>query len=499
VIISRWVVIGTLLLVSHATAQSHVAIQATQNIHVSASVEHAIQIDGVKDNMKCDDAGNIYTPANRGYSSIYGSVVKIMSDGKEFRQFSLDSAPHLVAGNVEDFEIVDHGLYVLAREVTKSSDLGVPLEFGLTYILRFGAAGNLEKQTKLNSDFGGAKPTGLAVLKGENFLVTSYSLGSDEKERLIVSVFTSDGSLKRNIPISGDGTQASNGKSVRSMSVFRPMTVKAGGLIFVLRGSTREPMYVFSEKGDMIRAVKLQAADMEFSSPTISGSQLIVHQHQPAPPESVGIRVLTESPLDVFPVFDLDTGAIVHQFEWRHSGELACYDRTSLTLMHMENGYEIIRAEPVKETKRQPTQSPDAPIQLALRWIVSCADNAQSVPMRGDLAAERYCFSEGSLADQDDVESAAVYDGYLRDPGLSLTFAPDRAEKLRKSTLAKIGDVLGVVIDGNLVFKAVVRDAIGRDAVITASGTTREELENWVARLNAGALRRGGKRYASKH
>jgi len=57
--------IGTLLLVPPAEAQSHVAIQATQNIHVSASVEHAIQVDGVKDNVRCDDSGNIYTPASR--------------------------------------------------------------------------------------------------------------------------------------------------------------------------------------------------------------------------------------------------------------------------------------------------------------------------------------------------------------------------------------------------------------------------------------------------
>ena len=210
------------------------------------------------------------------------------------------------------------------------------------------------------------------------------------------------------------------------------------------------------------------------------------------------MRVLTETPLEVFPVFDLDTGAVVQQFEWRHGGELACYDRTTLTLMHLGNGYEIIRAEPVKETKHQPTRPPDAPIQLALRWIVSCTDDAQSVPMRGDLAAERYCLSEGSLADQDDVESAGVYDGDPHGSGLSLTFTPDSGEKLRKATLAKIGDELGVLIDRTLVFKAVLRDAIGRDAVITTSGTAGEELRNWVARLNAGAQRRGGKKYASK-
>jgi hypothetical protein len=498
VTIPDWAVIGALLLVSPAKAQSHVAIKATQNIRVAAAVEHAIQIDGVKDNMRCDDAGNIYTPANRGYSSAYGSVVKIMADGKHFREFSLDNVPHLAAGHVEDFEITDHGLYVLAREVTKSSNLGEPVEFGSAYILRFGATGNLEQQARLNTDFGGAKPAGLAVLKREEFLVASYSLTSDGKARLFASVFTSDGSLKRTVPISGDGTQASNSRSVCSISVLRPMTVKAGGLIFVLRGSTREPMYVFSDRGEMIRTVKLQAADVEFSSPTISGNQLIVHQHQPAPPESVRVRVLPDLPLEVFPIFDLDTGAMVQQFEWRHGGELACYDRKALTLMHLGDGYEIIRAEPVKETKPQPAQLSDAPIQLALRWIVPCGDDAQSVPMRGDLAAERYCLSEGRLADQDDVESASIYDGDPPRLGLSLTFTPDSAQKLRKATLAKIGDELGVVLDGSLVFRAVLRDAIGRDAVITTSGTTGEELKNWVARLNAGAQRRASKKDASK-
>jgi len=45
---------------------------------------------------------------------------------------------------------------------------------------------------------------GLAVLEREEFLVTSYSLTSDDKARLFVSVFASDGSLKRTVPISGD-------------------------------------------------------------------------------------------------------------------------------------------------------------------------------------------------------------------------------------------------------------------------------------------------------
>jgi hypothetical protein len=357
-----------LVVASTVLAQSHVPIKVTQNVHLSASVEHAIQVDGIKDRMRCDAAHNIYVPANRGYSSAWGSVVEIVAGGKQFHSFSLDGVPNLDTGHVEDFEVTNSGsVYVLAREVRKYSNLQVPVEFGSAYILRFSPTGRLEGQTKLNTDFGDEKPAGLAVLQRENFLVTSYSYASDKKVRMFVNIFLSDGSLKRKSPTSANETQASNDGSVASMSVIRPMTVKAAGLIFVLRGSTRDPMYVFSDNGELTRTVRLQAMDVEFTSPKILGNHLVIHQVRPHRPSG---SVLTEPDLNVFPVFDLDSGALVKQFEWRQRGELACYDGSTLTFMQQgldypaNNYYAIIDAQPISATEppretHSGTASPD--------------------------------------------------------------------------------------------------------------------------------------------
>ena len=171
--IQHWSTLSALALASTVFAQSPVPIKGIRNVRLSASVEHAIRVDGIKDSMRCDAVRDIYVPANRGYSSAWGSIVEIMADGKQFRSFSLDNVPHLGTGHAEDFEITDRGgLYVLAREVRKYSDVKVPVEFGSTYVLRFSPTGELEAQTQLNTDFGHVTPANLAVLKDGSFLLT---------------------------------------------------------------------------------------------------------------------------------------------------------------------------------------------------------------------------------------------------------------------------------------------------------------------------------------
>jgi len=492
--IRRWGILSALAITSTVLAQSHVPIKGTQNVRVSASVEQAIRVEGLKDRMRCDATHDIYVPANRGYSSAWGSVVEIMADGKQFHSFSLDDIPNLETGHVEDFEITDRGgLYVLAREVRKYSESQVPVDFGSTYILRFSPAGTVEEQTKLNMDFGDAKPTGFAVLKGGSFLVASYSYTSDKKVRMFVNIFSSDGSLKRRASISGEGTQASNSGSVGSMSVIRPMTVKSGGLIFVLRGSTRDAIYVFSDSGELTRTVRLQATNVEFTSPKISGNRLIVHREDPPRPSG---SVLTEPDLDVFPVFDLDSGALVQQYEWRQRGELACYDGTTLTVMQQdsdgpaESYYSIINAQPASENRVQLSPPPTAAIKLEFRWIVSCTDEALSVPLRSDEAARRYCLSENSVVDQGDIASASIFVDALKQSGLKLNFTPEGSAKLREATIAKYGASLGIVIDGDLVLNVKVMGSLADDAVITGAAVHKEELLDWVARLNAEARKR---------
>ena len=488
------------MIASTVSAQSNVPIKGTQNVHLSASVEHAIQVDGIKDRMRCDAAHNIYVPANRGYSSAWGSVVEIMAGGKQFHNFSLDGVPNLETGHVEDFEVAKNGsVYVLAREVRKYSDVQVPVEFGSTYILRFSPSGKLEGQSKLKTDFGDERPSGLAVLRGENFLVTSYSYTSDKKVRMFVNIFLSGGSLKGKVPLSANGTQASNAGSVASMSVIRPMTVMSAGLIFVLRGSTRDPMYVFSDNGELIRTVRLQATDVEFTSPKVLGNQLVVHQVRVHRPSG---SVLTVPDLNVFPVFDLDSGALVKQFEWRQRGELACYDGNTLTFMQQgldwpaKNYYAVIDAQPTSTTEPPHRHPSGTPIKLELRWIVSCTDETPSVPLRGDEAASRYCLSETLIVDQNDVDSASTYLDGLNRPGLKLVFTPGGAEKLHEATIAGKDAELGFVIDGDLVLKTIVVQPVGREAAISGAGLDKDELLDWVTRLNAEAEKRAKRKSA---
>jgi hypothetical protein len=71
-----------------------------------------------------------------------------------------------------------------------------------------------------------------------------------------------------------------------------------------------------------------------------------------------------------------------------------------------------------------------------------------------------------------------------------LTFTPEGSESLRRATGERIGEELGIVIDGELVFHAVIVEPFGHEAVITCVGLSREELSGWVTRLNAKARRR---------
>jgi hypothetical protein len=75
-------VIALLCVASGAHSQEHVSIKGTQNIRLSDPVKEAVAMGGVKDQMRCDTAHNIYMPVNRDYSSAYGSIVKVTADGK---------------------------------------------------------------------------------------------------------------------------------------------------------------------------------------------------------------------------------------------------------------------------------------------------------------------------------------------------------------------------------------------------------------------------------
>ena len=480
-----------------ALAQSHIPIRGTKNTHLGSRVLDAVAMGGVKDTMTCDAAQNIYMPANRSYSSAHGSVVEVMADGKEFRSFSLDSVPGLVRGHIEDFELIEGGgLYVLAREVTKYSDLEVPIAFGSTYLLKYSPLGKLENRTKLNADFGAMEPTALSILKGKDVLVAGYLLSPNNTIELFVDLFSSEGALKKAIPLSNEGMRASNADTVSSMSILRPMTMKSGGLVFVLRGSTREPMYVFSESGELRGTVKLQATDVEFSSPKIYSGELVVHQ------DAVSAKSgnPSERGLQIFLVFDLGSGALVKQFEWRQQGELACYDEKGLTIVHQGldypagNYWAIVHAQPASTVQVRQTRPSDADITLQIRWVVPCSDATDSLPLHGDEGAREYCVTPGSVVDELDIDSASSEVDIRSQADFRLTLTPEGAQKLKRATRAQEDAVLGLVIDGELVLQSRVKEPLEHEIVISGGQLDGGELNSWVARLNAKAQKRAQKK-----
>src|SRR6202011_975078 len=97
------------------------------------------------------------------------------------------------------------------------------------------------------------------------------------------------------------------------------------------------------------------------------------------------------------------------------------YNQNGLVLMQQgldfpaHSYYAIINALPVSARESVPSPPPAAAIKLELRWIVLCADESHSLPLRGADAANRYCLSERPVVDQGDIESAGTYiDGLNR-------------------------------------------------------------------------------------
>ena len=152
-----------------------------------------------------------------------------------------------------------------------------------------------------------------------------------------------------------------------------------------------------------------------------------------------------------------------------------------------ESHIPIKAAAPKKPKQSRPA---DGDIALQLRWIVPCSDEAHSLPLRGDEAARNYCLAKNALADESDIDAASSYVDPSNQPTLRLTFTPEGSERLRRASGERAGEELGVLIDGELVFNVVVVEPFGHKAIITCIGLSREELSDWVRRLNAKARRR---------
>jgi hypothetical protein len=329
------VLLSVVMLLVTVTPALDLQLTITKKTKFKGDLEDLVVFGGIKE-MTCDANGNIFSPSTRKYSSAENAIVRFPHDASSFTKFSIDSLESLEAGTITDFELAPNGeLFVLARKVLKYSNVEVPIEFGKNFILHYDRSGKVLSQLNLKLDTDNFLPTGFALLKGGEFLVVGYRL---EKSNtfLIAESFLSTGTLKTRVNLNPNGTKTSKGKTVASPRVFHPAAIKAHGLIYVLRGTTTEPIYVLSESGQLMKSIQLSPADIEFDSPKILGNELIVREHppSPSPDPSTGIIEVTHPTRINLPIFSMETGKVTDRYFWYNdTAGLACATPASLTLI----------------------------------------------------------------------------------------------------------------------------------------------------------------------
>jgi hypothetical protein len=322
-----------ILLLVTVTPALDLQLTVTKKTALKGELEDLVVFGGIKE-MVCDSNGNIFSPSTRKYSSANNGIVRFTHDASSFTKFPIDSVESLENGTITDFELVPNGeLFVLARQVLKYSNVEVPIEFGKNFILHYDHSGKVLSQLQLKLDTDNFSPTGFALLKGGEFLVVGYRLEKG-KTFLIAEDFLSTGTLKTRVNLNPNGTKTSKGKTVESPRVFHPTAIKAQGLIYVLRGTTTEPIYVLSESGQFLKSIQLKPFDIEFDSPKILGNGLIVREHPPFSNESTGIIERAHRPLVNLPIFDMQTGEVTDRYIWyNETAGLACATSSSLTFI----------------------------------------------------------------------------------------------------------------------------------------------------------------------
>jgi hypothetical protein len=354
----RRLCIATLIaaLAASATSPTEIKLAITKKVPLNGELEDLVTF-GLLEEMSCDSDGNIFSPSTRKYSSANNAVVRFTHDATSYTKFSIDALTHLSGGTIIDFDLEPSGeLYVLARQVLKYSEVEVPMEFGEDFLIRYNKSGKALSQLQLKVDTDNFSPTGLAVLSSGEFLVVGYRL-AEGKTFMIAESFQHDGNLKARFELGHGGTRTSNGKTVSSPRVFHPVAVKANGLIYVMRGSTTEPIYVLSEAGQLLKTIQLKPLGLEFDSPKIMGNNLIVREHPPFSDEETGIRIRTGPQRVNLPLFSLESGDIADEYYWHEETfGLACYTSESLTfigqdLSAMPPGWAIFEAKPASPAK----------------------------------------------------------------------------------------------------------------------------------------------------
>jgi len=141
--------------------------------------------------------------------------------------------------------------------------------------------------------------------------------------------------------------------------VFHPAAIKVHSLIYVLRGTTTEPIYVLSETGQLMKTIQLRPIDLEFDSPKILGKELIVKEHPPFSDQSAGIIEHTHPQRINLPIFNLETGEAVDRYFWdNETAGLACATPQLLTfvghdLSAVASDWAVFETKPVRSGKNR--------------------------------------------------------------------------------------------------------------------------------------------------
>ena len=340
-----------------------VELVVTKKAELKNPLEDLITFGLLKE-MTCDSRGQIYSPSNPKYSDAINAIVRFTHEATSYKTFSIDELKDLKDGTITDFDLEPDGdIYVLAEQALANSPQTVPGTRGKNFIVHYDPTGTVRSQVQLKMETDHFTPTGIAVLKNDEYLVVGRQHISEGKTYMTAQIFEANGNLKAKIALNRDGTRTSNTGLARSDRVFNPIAIKANGFVYVMRGTTNELIYVLSETGALAKTIQLKPAGLEFDSPKIVGNDLIVEQH---PPASKKLRL--EGGLEVgigperrsFPVFNLETGEITLEYYWYEDGlGLACYTPGTLTFIGQDlakspHDWAIFEARPARTDSQHP-------------------------------------------------------------------------------------------------------------------------------------------------
>ncbi len=322
-------------------AQGQRQLTVVRKVPLPEALNDDVAFGGLKE-MSCDSAGNILAPVNRKYGSATRLVFRIEPDARTTVQYSIDNVPEVKNGDIIEFTVEPNGdVHLLVRQVLKYSAEDEPKSIGDTFVIRYDRGAHLVGRTRLgirSSDF---LPTGIAVLDNGGYLIVGR-LYHDGFLQIVSQLFSESGTPGPKLELNGAGTKPMLGKSVRATRVVRPAALKSNGSIYVLRGSSADPIFQLSDSGRLIKTISLKGPHFEFSAPHVFEDTLVARRLPVGDEGSDTAQYVT---------FNLRTGDPLETLTIRAArAGLACYRRDALTFMGddpaVPNSWAILSARP---------------------------------------------------------------------------------------------------------------------------------------------------------